>query len=26
VLMSQGPGQRVYLRTLMRSLVYAAVE
>jgi CubicO group peptidase (beta-lactamase class C family) len=26
VLMSQGPGQRVYLRTLMRGLVYAAVE
>jgi CubicO group peptidase (beta-lactamase class C family) len=26
VLMSQGPGQRVYLRTLLRSLVYAAVE
>jgi CubicO group peptidase (beta-lactamase class C family) len=26
VLMAQGPGQRVYLRTLMRSLVYAAVE
>ncbi len=26
VLMSQGPGQRVYLRTLMRSLVYAALE
>jgi CubicO group peptidase (beta-lactamase class C family) len=26
VLMSQGPGQRMYLRTLMRSLVYAAVE
>jgi CubicO group peptidase (beta-lactamase class C family) len=26
VLMTQGPGQRVYLRTLMRSLVYAAVE
>jgi CubicO group peptidase (beta-lactamase class C family) len=26
VLMSQGPGQRVYLRTLLQSLVYAAVE
>ncbi|MEA2896508.1 MAG: hypothetical protein QOJ84_2123 [Bradyrhizobium sp.] len=26
VLMSQGPGQRERLRTLMRSLVYAAVE
>jgi CubicO group peptidase (beta-lactamase class C family) len=26
VLMAQGPGQRVHLRTLMRSLVYAAVE
>jgi CubicO group peptidase (beta-lactamase class C family) len=26
VLMSQGPGQREHLRTLMRSLVYAAVE
>jgi len=26
VFMSQGPGQRVYLRTLLRSLVYAAVE
>jgi CubicO group peptidase (beta-lactamase class C family) len=26
VLMTQAPGQRVYLRTLMRSLVYAAVE
>jgi CubicO group peptidase (beta-lactamase class C family) len=26
VLMSQGPGQRVHLRTLMRNLVYAAVE
>jgi CubicO group peptidase (beta-lactamase class C family) len=26
VLMSQGPGQREYLRTLLRSLVYAAVE
>ena len=26
VLMAQGPGQRVYLRTLLRSLVYAAVE
>jgi CubicO group peptidase (beta-lactamase class C family) len=26
VLMSQGPGQREYFRTLMRSLVYAAVE
>lgn len=26
VFMSQGPGQRVYLRDLMRSLVYAAVE
>jgi CubicO group peptidase (beta-lactamase class C family) len=24
--MSQGPGQRVYTRTLMRNLVYAAVE
>jgi CubicO group peptidase (beta-lactamase class C family) len=26
VLMAQGPGQREYLRTLVRSLVYAAVE
>ncbi|SDR99378.1 serine hydrolase domain-containing protein [Bradyrhizobium canariense] len=26
VLMSQGPGQREYFRTLVRSLVYAAVE
>ncbi len=26
VLMAQGPGQREYLRTLLRSLVYAAVE
>ena len=26
VFMSQGPGQRVHLRTLVRSLVYAAVE
>jgi CubicO group peptidase (beta-lactamase class C family) len=26
VFMSQGPGQRVYLRTLLQSLVYAAVE
>jgi CubicO group peptidase (beta-lactamase class C family) len=26
VLMSQGPGQRDYTRTLMRNLVYAAVE
>jgi CubicO group peptidase (beta-lactamase class C family) len=26
VFMSQGPGQREYLRTLLRSLVYAAVE
>jgi CubicO group peptidase (beta-lactamase class C family) len=26
VMMAQGPGQRVYLRTLLRSLVYAAVE
>jgi CubicO group peptidase (beta-lactamase class C family) len=26
VLMSQGPGQREYTRTLVRSLVYAAVE
>ncbi|HEV7876589.1 serine hydrolase domain-containing protein [Bradyrhizobium sp.] len=26
VFMSQGPGQRVYLRDLMRGLVYAAVE
>jgi CubicO group peptidase (beta-lactamase class C family) len=26
VLMSQGPGQREHLRTLARSLVYAAVE
>jgi CubicO group peptidase (beta-lactamase class C family) len=26
VLMSQGPGQREYLRTLLRSLVYPAVE
>jgi hypothetical protein len=26
VFMSQGPGQRVYLRDLVRSLVYAAVE
>jgi CubicO group peptidase (beta-lactamase class C family) len=26
VFMSQGPGQRQYLRTLLRSLVYAAVE
>jgi CubicO group peptidase (beta-lactamase class C family) len=26
VLMSQGPGQRVYTRTLMRNLVYAAID
>jgi CubicO group peptidase (beta-lactamase class C family) len=26
VFMSQGPGQREYFRTLLRSLVYAAVE
>jgi CubicO group peptidase (beta-lactamase class C family) len=26
ILMAQGPGQREYLRTLVRSLVYAAVE
>jgi CubicO group peptidase (beta-lactamase class C family) len=26
VLMMQGPGQRQYTRTLMRNLVYAAVE
>lgn len=26
VFMSQGPGQRVYTRTLMRNLVYAALE
>jgi CubicO group peptidase (beta-lactamase class C family) len=26
VFMSQGPGQREYFRTLVRSLVYAAVE
>jgi hypothetical protein len=26
VFMAQGPGQREYLRTLVRSLVYAAVE
>jgi CubicO group peptidase (beta-lactamase class C family) len=26
VLMAQGPGQREYLRTLLRSLVFAAVE
>jgi len=26
VLMAQGPGQRMYFRTLMRNLVYAAVE
>jgi CubicO group peptidase (beta-lactamase class C family) len=26
VFMSQGPGQREYFRTLIRSLVYAAVE
>jgi CubicO group peptidase (beta-lactamase class C family) len=26
VMMSQAPGQRDYLRTLLRSLVYAAVE
>src|SRR3954470_9919096 len=26
VLMAQGPGQREYLRTMLRSLVYAAVE
>jgi len=26
ILMAQGPGQREYLRTLLRSLVYAAVE
>jgi CubicO group peptidase (beta-lactamase class C family) len=26
VLMTQGPGQREYLRTLVRDLVYAAVE
>jgi CubicO group peptidase (beta-lactamase class C family) len=26
VLMTQGPGQREYLRRLVRSLVYAAVE
>jgi CubicO group peptidase (beta-lactamase class C family) len=26
VFMSQGPGQREHLRTLLRSLVYAAVE
>jgi CubicO group peptidase (beta-lactamase class C family) len=26
IFMSQGPGQRVYTRTLMRNLVYAAVE
>jgi CubicO group peptidase (beta-lactamase class C family) len=26
VFMSQGPGQRVYLRDQVRSLVYAAVE
>jgi hypothetical protein len=24
--MAQGPGQREYLRTLVRSLVYAALE
>jgi len=24
--MAQGPGQREYFRTLLRSLVYAAVE
>jgi CubicO group peptidase (beta-lactamase class C family) len=26
IFMSQGPGQRVYTRTLMRNLVYAAIE
>ncbi len=26
IFMSQGPGQREYFRTLVRSLVYAAVE
>jgi hypothetical protein len=26
VFMSQGPGQREYFRTLLRSLVYAAIE
>ena len=26
IFMSQGPGQRVYTRTLVRNLVYAAVE